>query len=157
MDVFGDLSGIVFNRRTARLVGGHQRTRVMDDTSRITITKKWAKPTATGTVVIGHVIVDGERWTYREVDVHEDVEAAMNIRANNPVGEWDFDKLAKMLKAALPSMPDGMSGAMGFHEDMLAGLTQLLREPEEFPDLDPSMADEVKTTTCPECGHEFPV
>ena len=27
---FGDLSGIVFNRRTGRLIGGHQRTKHLD-------------------------------------------------------------------------------------------------------------------------------
>ena len=43
-------------------------------------------------------------------------------------------------------------------EDLLRELTYPRMEPpEEFPEYDESIADGVKTATCPECGHEFPV
>lgn len=43
-------------------------------------------------------------------------------------------------------------------EDLLRELTYPKAEvPEEFPEYDESIASDVKTATCPECGHEFPI
>ncbi len=36
---FGDLSGIVFNRKTGQLVGGHQRVKIFSPESKIIIRK----------------------------------------------------------------------------------------------------------------------
>lgn len=94
---FGDLSGIVYNKQTERLVGGHQRSKVLPETAEIYIEKKYSSPTPTGTVSEGYVIVDGERYSYREVQWSEEREKAANIAANQHGGEFDFKKLAEWI------------------------------------------------------------
>ncbi len=95
LEKYGDISGIVLNKRTGELVGGHQRTRVFKDKeSTVTIEKTYPKPTQTGTVALGYVEVDGERFSYREVDWDEAKAEGANIAANKVGGEFDWDKLA---------------------------------------------------------------
>ncbi len=90
---FGDLSGFIFNRRTKRLSGGHQRKQVMPEDCVITYTKQYETPTEAGTVAIGNVEWNGELYAYREVDVDEFTEKAMNIAANKGAGQWDYPLL----------------------------------------------------------------
>lgn len=97
IEEFGDLSGIVFNRRTGRLVGGHQRIKVIPQNA---IIEKTELPIAsrTGTVAYGYIIIDNEKYSYREVDWDEGKEKAANIAANAHGGDWDEDKLGEILK-----------------------------------------------------------
>ena len=95
---FGDLSGIVYNTRTKQLVGGHQRSKILDAASVIEIQKKYKKPTAAGTTAEGYVIVRGERYSYREVNWDEMREKAANLAANKNAGEWDLPQLKDWLK-----------------------------------------------------------
>jgi hypothetical protein len=97
MTEFGDLSGLVFNRRTGHLVSGHQRMKHLPADLPIVVTEKYRKPNAQGTVAVGHVDWAGERWQYREVDVSETVEKAMNIAANQAGGSFEFSKLTTLL------------------------------------------------------------
>jgi hypothetical protein len=87
---FGDLGGIVDNKRTGRLVGGHQRLKIMPSDAEIVIERTYKKPTRCGTVAEGHVLIDGERFTYRQVDWPAVKERAANIAANKGAGEWDY-------------------------------------------------------------------
>ncbi|KKU25466.1 MAG: methylase N-4/N-6 protein, partial [Microgenomates group bacterium GW2011_GWA2_46_16] len=101
---FGDLSGIVFNRRTGNLVGGHQRLKCLPPDAKIEKKDLKAK-TKTGTIAQGFIIFDGgEKHTYREVDWDEATEKTANIAANKHGGEWDDDKLGELLKE-LSEMP----------------------------------------------------
>lgn len=95
MRKFGDLSGITFNRKTGRLVGGHQRAKHLQ--SAWPIVKQSAKD-KTGTVAVGYVETPEGRWSYREVDWTEEKEKAANIAANAHGGEFDMKMLAPMLK-----------------------------------------------------------
>jgi DNA modification methylase len=95
---FGDLSGIVFNRKSKQLVGGHQRTKHFDGDTEVVYTKKFTRPTKTGTVAEGYVELNGERFTYREVEWDRPTELAANIAANKGAGEWDLPELGAMLK-----------------------------------------------------------
>ncbi len=95
---FGDLSGVVFNRKSGQLVGGHQRTKVFADGS-VHITMKYDKPTRTGTVAEGFIELKGERFAYREVSWDKDTETAANIAANKGAGEWDMSALGDMFKS----------------------------------------------------------
>lgn len=95
---FGDLSGIVFNRKTKHLVGGHQRTKGFDPSAEIHIEKKFSKPTKTGTVAVGYVLVNGERHSYREVEWDKIREQAANIAANKGAGEWDLPQLEEWFR-----------------------------------------------------------
>ena len=64
---FGDLSGIVFNIRTQQLAGGHQRQKAFEalDANDIVITQKLTEPNRVGTVAVGYVMLDGERYGHR--------------------------------------------------------------------------------------------
>jgi len=97
MRKFGDLSGLVFNRRTKRMVGGHQRTKNLPADAPIVITHRLEAPDAQGTVALGYVDANGERWTYREVDWDDATEKAANIAANEHGGEWDMPMLTELI------------------------------------------------------------
>lgn len=90
----GALDGVIYNRRTKRLVGGHQRTRVFLDEGELTVEKTHSKPTKQGTVAEGYIVWKGERFPYREVDWPEATEKKANIVANTHAGGWDYDVLA---------------------------------------------------------------
>lgn len=94
---FGDLSGIVFNRRTGRVVGGHQRLKHLPPDAVVTITERLGRANEQGTVALGYVDWHGERWSYREVDWAEEDEKAANIAANKHGGEWDMPQLADLI------------------------------------------------------------
>ena len=95
---FGDLSGIIFNKRSKQLVGGHQRRDAFDDNAVVTIVKKYSRPTKTGTTAEGFVELNGERFSYREVEWDSKTEKAANIAANKGAGQFDDDKLNEWLQ-----------------------------------------------------------
>ena len=81
---FGDISGIVWNRRTGRLVAGHQRIEVL---------KK--KHGANLRLDDGAVVApDGGRFPVRVVDWPETTERAANMAANSPLLAGMFDNAA---------------------------------------------------------------
>lgn len=94
---FGDLSGIIWNRRSQQLVGGHRRIENLQG-STVHVTKTYEKPTKTGTVAIGYVMHNGERFSYRAVDWDKHREMAANIAANKSAGEWDLPELGEWMK-----------------------------------------------------------
>lgn len=98
MTKFGDLSGIVFNKKSNKLVGGHQRTKIIDSSAVVTVVKTYSRPTKTGTVAEGFVEMNGERFSYREVYWDAAHEKAANIAANKGAGEFDPAKLHDWLK-----------------------------------------------------------
>ena len=96
---FGDLSGVVYNTRTQRLVGGNKRCeRFAEDGGIVVIEKRLDSPDPTGTIAYGHVVVDGTRFAYREVDWPEEKEKAANLAANRWHAEWDEDQLSELLR-----------------------------------------------------------
>lgn len=109
---FGDLSGIVFNRRSKQLVGGHQRIatfKMIAGEKNVVITQRFEQPNAVGTTAVGYVTYNGEFYGYREVDWDDGMETAANIAANRIQGEFDADLLAEMdwwLKENNPDMLD---------------------------------------------------
>ncbi|OGP65897.1 MAG: hypothetical protein A3K22_05755 [Deltaproteobacteria bacterium RBG_16_42_7] len=135
---FGDLSGIVFNRRTGHLVGGHQRLKCLPADAKIE-KKDLKEKTKTGTVAQGFIIFDGgEKHTYREVDWDEATEKMANIAANKHGGEWDDDKLGELLKE-LSEMPVFDIDLIGFEtnelNNILASLNERLTDPDDVPEL----------------------
>lgn len=92
---YGDLSGFIFNRTTGRLVGGHQRSKVLPSNAKIHYTKKNTNPSKVGTLAVGFIEVDGEKFSYREVAWDDLKEKAANIAANKGAGEWDATKLTE--------------------------------------------------------------
>lgn len=115
---FGDLSGVVFNRRTGRLVGGHQRVKIFEDENpKIEMMSE----------DIGYFVYEGHRFTYREVDWSEAKEAQANLSANNPdiQGTWELNLLPLTLGLAKQEE--------GFEELQLGSIESLTldREPEK--------------------------
>lgn len=96
MREFGDLSGIIRNKTTGLLVGGHQRVKLLGELP-VTISKKYSKPTAQGTVAEGFVEYEGEKFIYREVKWHPTKEAAALVAANKHGGEFDRAPLKELL------------------------------------------------------------
>lgn len=97
LNEFGDLSGIVYNRRTKKLIGGHQRQTQLPSESVITYTRQLNTPTKTGTVAEGFIAIGEERFVYREVDVDETREKAMNLAANKHGGDFDMPAVTEWL------------------------------------------------------------
>lgn len=91
---YGDLSGIVWNSQLKLLATGHQRIRTVDPSTPITVEQKYKKPTKQGTVAEGFIIIEGERFKYREVKWGRPKHTAATIAANNLAGEWDEVLLA---------------------------------------------------------------
>lgn len=95
---FGDISGVVFNRKTGHLVGGHRRNENFDRDAVVSYTKKYSKPTRAGTVAEGFVVLKGERFAYREVSWPLVREKLANIAANKSAGEWNLPQLGDWMK-----------------------------------------------------------
>jgi large subunit ribosomal protein L35 len=63
---FGDMAGIVVNRRTGLLIGGHQRTDVLAGATMLVTDLPAPEPD--GTVARGHLEHGGRRYAVRVVD-----------------------------------------------------------------------------------------
>lgn len=95
---FGDMSGLVFNRRTNNIVGGHQRKEAYTEKGgRIELTETLEAPNEVGTVARGYVIIGTEKFVYRVVDWPLEKERIANLAANRIQGEWDDQKLAELI------------------------------------------------------------
>ena len=81
---FGDLSGIIYNRTTNRLIGGHQRLKVLPPDIDIQI-EDGANH--------GHFFLGNDKFEVRFVDWDETKEKAANIAANQHGGEWEYPLL----------------------------------------------------------------
>ena len=167
IEKFGCLDGFIFNRRTGQMEGGHQRQKTFPPGCEIIITKKFDPPTPKGTVALGEVVHDGERYPYREVDWDEPTARAANIAANKHGGDWDDD----LLKEELAKLDEfGLEGT-GFSDDELEALLDTPEEKEKrsegggegngeggdrFRDTNEGPRDERKEVVeCPECGNLF--
>jgi len=75
---FGDLSGIVYNKRSGCLVAGHQRVKVLRHAG----AQEWVTDSET----TGHIVHPNtkEKFAIRIVDWDEKTERAANLAANNP-------------------------------------------------------------------------
>lgn len=94
---YGDLSGVVVNVRTGEVIGGNQRTAFFKqdpDNVKIEIVERNDKPSPQGTLAVGYIVYNGERYNYREVDWDETKSDRANILANKVGGFWDNDILA---------------------------------------------------------------
>lgn len=153
MGAFGDLGGIVFNRKTKSLVTAHQRVKTFPPTAKITIVKKYAKPTKTGTIAEGFIEHDGEKWRYREVSWSKQTEKAAALAANNHAGKWDEDQLGEWLGEL---EGDGFDLKLtGFDDDELDAF---MDDGGEDPAPKKPKKEKGKSSIvheCPNCGHEF--
>lgn len=116
---FGDLSGVVYNRRTKSLVGGHQRRKHLDPDWKVV---KTAVKDKTGTVAAGYIETPNGRLAYREVDWPIEKERAANIAANAQGGEFDLERLRE---EQLAISEDGQYiNLLGLEDDVLRRLDE---------------------------------
>jgi hypothetical protein len=174
---FGDLSGIVFNRQSGKLVSGHQR--ITNFKARGYPTQIKTKPVGQdshGTIEEGVLAAKSPkgiiRVPFRVVDWDDQkAEIAANIAANAHGGEFDKKKLANLMaeleifdegfevnligldEVTLKSLPklDPMPGGTGV-SSTTAGASGA---PTAFDEYDADdMAEELEHT-CPKCGYCF--
>ena len=132
---FGDLSGVILNRTTGQLVGGHQRVKHFDPAWTII---KEDHQDSTGTVATGHIDTPYGRWTYREVEWSLEKERAANIAANKHGGEWDEDLLASLMQQLYDDGADmNLTGFTDEEIKDLLGITEDRELGEEDPDGEP--------------------
>ncbi len=93
VETFGDISGLVFNRTTKRLVAGHQRLRALQEEFGNGL--KFEDHGDSAAIVTPK----GDEFWVRFVDWDEHREEAANLTANNPslCGAFDNDALRTML------------------------------------------------------------
>jgi hypothetical protein len=149
---FGDLSGVVYNRRTKFLIGGHQRKDVLPKDAKITLEKKFAKPTKLGTCALGFIEVEGERYSFRVVDWDKVKEKAANIAANKGAGEWDMDQLSSWMKE-LEGFGFDLDMTMFDADERLHFFTDSDFKPGT--EGEQGALDMKKPIACPHCGEEF--
>lgn len=110
LDRWGFVEPVVMNKRTGRIVGGHQRVKAALALAVPEVPTVW-------------------------VDIDEEGEKALNIALNQISGEWEEDKLAALLdelEAKGQSLEE-----LGFKQDRLDDLlAELRQEPELQGDLD---------------------
>jgi|AntDeeMinimDraft_5_1070356.scaffolds.fasta_scaffold06295_4 ParB-like chromosome segregation protein Spo0J len=68
--------------------------------------------------------------------------------------EWNYEQLAVEFEEL--EFDDYDLELTGFNEEEINDITENYDIPEEEPEFDESIADEVEMIKCPECGHEFP-
>lgn len=151
---FGDLSGVVFNRRTKTLISGHQRTKTLKDKKTKIVTRSHVDDH--GTVELGHIEVRTNSGIvtipFRVVDWDKRKEKAANIAANAHGGKFDNDKLA-VLVAELETAEFDIE-SIGI-DSLLHKQINLMNKtaPKEFEQI-----DETKFKfehTCPKCKYQF--
>jgi hypothetical protein len=124
---FGDLGGIVRNLTTGQLVGGHKRVEVFRSSADVRIVATPQPRDAQGTVAHGSVIVDGTRFSYREVEWSPEVEAAANLAANRWTAGWDWSLVSETLKSITDTELHSLTG---FASHELANLLAAEWNPE---------------------------
>ncbi len=124
LDEFGLVEPLVWNERTGRLVGGHQRLSALR--------------------ALGHT-----ETQVSVVDLPEEREKALNLALNRITGAWDHERLGELL-AELSALPEFDLGLTGFDTDEIAALTADFMEPKaESFDLEAELAREGPTVTQP--------
>ena len=161
---FGDLSGVVFNKRSQTLVSGHQRVKSLSGKKTKIVTQPHVDEY--GTKAVGHIIIEGASGKFsvpfRVVDWSDKkTEKAANIAANAHGGDWDKEKLAVVLR-------DLQKGEFDIELTGLDALTLRTLKVEEnregpgkgsgasrneFKEL---TRDSIQTNhKCPKCGFKF--
>lgn len=87
----GDLSGIIHDRDTDEIIGGNQRSKVINiNKCKIEIVKQFEEPDGQGTIALGYVIYKGQKLNYRQVVWNSKQIEKANITANKLGGEFDL-------------------------------------------------------------------
>ena len=95
LEELGDLSGIVHDVNSDEIVGGNQRSEIMNvNLCEIELAYEWDAPDVQGTLAGGYLLWKGKRYAYRRVSWTPEQCEKANVVANKAGGNWDFDILA---------------------------------------------------------------
>jgi ParB-like chromosome segregation protein Spo0J len=133
IEEFGLVDPLVWNARSGRLVGGHQRLKILADRG------------------VKEVDVS-------VVDLDDVKEKALNLALNKTGGDWDDEKLAELLEE-MNCLED--LEITGFDQAEADAIMEKVKHEIMGSNFSPVgeetqfRLDEKKKATCPECGHEF--
>lgn len=155
---FGDLSGVILNRRTGMLIGGHQRANVLCD-GRLDVIDL-ATPDPDGTVARGSIDHNGRMYAVRVVDWDADKAHAALLAANR-YGRLGQDDAA-LLKDMLEELDAGqitdtgtlLADLTGFDVEERERLANQVHQDGDAVDLS-SGSDVGAIHKCPKCGFTF--
>lgn len=155
---FGDLSGVILNRRTGLLIGGHQRADVLRDGAVDVI--DLPKPEPDGTVGRGWIRCNGRQYAVRVVDWTPDKAHAALLAANRYGRRGEDD--AALLKDLLAELDCGQATDTGALLADLTGYDAAERErlalqfhvPEDNKAIDEGAMSDTKNE-CPKCGFKW--
>ena len=113
---FGQLDPIIFNTRTRKVLGGHQRLKVLD---------------AQGYTELYTITLGAYTWAFAEADLKEltpSQENAANIALNKAQGDWNVDQLVINLQDL---KVEGMLDSTGFDESEFDAMLKELHATDE--------------------------
>jgi DNA modification methylase len=91
MEELGDLSGIVIDLNSQEIIGGNQRSKILEEGESVL---QDVDPKKDGTVAWGYLEWKGRRFNLRHVRWTPEQCERANIIANKAGGEWDFEILS---------------------------------------------------------------
>lgn len=130
IEEFGYIEPIIINKRTMHVVGGNQRLKALNDL---------------GIEEVEAVFVD----------LDDAREKALNVALNKITGEWDYPKLKDLLEELDTGEID--IELTGFDMVEIEQLMTQFYIPDNEPEFDESIANNIKKIKCPKCGYEFPI
>jgi ParB-like chromosome segregation protein Spo0J len=137
---FGQLDPIIYNTRTRKVIGGHQRLKVLD---------------AKGYTELYTVTLGAYTWAFAEADLKEltdKEEIAANIALNKAQGDWAMDQLVLNLREL---KTDGFDISItGFDDKEFNSMLRELHKDDEPLDSEPqiSRAEELRKEWGTELG-----
>lgn len=145
IDEFGDLSGIVFNKKTGNLVCGHRRVEAIIEQYGDLEIKEFNE-------THGSIIAGGETFPIRLVEWDLRKEKIANLAANNPALQGFFTSDVKLVIEEIQLNDDGSINKLLLDEiEIPIDVSNVLPASES----EQGRLDERSLTKCPECGHEF--
>lgn len=130
IEEFGYIEPIIVNKRNMQVIGGNQRLKALKE--------------------LGIKEVEAVM-----VNLDDTKEKILNIALNKITGEWDYLKLNNLLKEINTEKID--IELTGFDMIEIENLMTQFYIPDNEPEFDESIANNIKKIKCPKCGYEFPI
>ncbi len=141
---FGLVDPIIINLKNNRIIGGHQRY--------LALSESISQDMDMNVLCLGDI-----GWVFEDKDLlikDERYEKSLNISLNRLSGEWDLDKLSKLLEDIVDSGLDNRLSGFQPSDFELYGEQEEISFNEDLFDLDKVYAPP-HMTVCPHCNHEF--